>query len=168
MNPTLVPPAKVIALRIADVILDGSSNAGTVSLLVYVPTHRIHFSISVGDFPHGMFAWGGSTWTLTPMMGNYPPGSGSDLPPPQDMCPLQPVISAGQLPAGFEAESAIRLWKADITFALGARRSITEIGQVMAVATFEATGELSNEERAYWQNLCAMKPNGPIPIVYGT
>lgn len=153
-----VPPIKVIARQVASVRSTGAGGVKTGQAICHllVPSHRIHYSIDVAPFAPGDLDISASTWTFAPCAGNYPIGGGSDLPPPSGFSPLQPIISAGALPDGYEGESLTQVFRATLNIDIGSAIGQAQ-GGIWVVAQFEpAEFNMSAEERSFWFNKCQL------------
>ncbi len=135
-----VEPIKEMVLPIGNIRGGAPSTEGNVRLKISAPSRRIHVSIQVG--------WTGNpsllvaTWSLFPVMVNKEGGA---------QVRLQPVKSTAALPDGYEAESGVKMWEADLHF-------ITDDildGQVFAVIIWEpSVVDMCEQERAYWAARC--------------
>jgi len=156
----LVPPIKVVSRQAASVVPSGAGATGTVVFFLFVPSHRIHYSVDVAAFSPNDVDLSASTWTLEPCSGAYPAGAGNELPPVVDLAPLQAVISAGPLPDGYEGESLTQVWKLTLNLDLTTAKGSSQ-GGIFVTAQFEpAEFEMTGEERSYWFNQCRLQRSG--------
>lgn len=155
-NPTKVCPIKQLVMNLG--AINGSGvNTGGVIIRLANPTCRLHFTLQIGwSFmpPITDMSNTDGTWSFYPMMKD--PLNGGQL------IRMQPVVSNGTLPDGYEAESGVVDWEAACTF------NSTDIdpGRLFAIVTWQpARGtEMCEDERAYWAGLCNAQVIAPISL----
>lgn len=149
MVQSKVQPIKTQTVPLAGIKANAPNASGTVLVRFTAPSRRIHWTLQVG--------WTGSpaivaaTWSVYPLLRDFVNGG--------DIKRLQPVLSGGTLPDGYEAESGVKLWEAEINLEVDANT----LGPIFATMVWEPSlVEMCPEEHAYWAGLCTIERVGPL------
>lgn len=149
MHQSKVQPIKVQTIPLA-AIQENSPNAAGVTIVRFTaPSRRIHWTLQVGW--QGAPALTTKSWSVFPLIRDLVNGG--------EIQRLQPVLSGGTLPDGYEAESGVKLWEAEINLEVDANTA----GRIYATIVWEpSVVEMCPEEHAYWAGLCSAERVGPL------
>ncbi len=150
-----VEPIKVTVLPLANVSGSASVNSGQIIVRFWTPSRRIHWTLQVGWVPVNSGVPNAPDVTgdmsIYPLMADTLYGS--------NFVRMQPVLVAGDLPDGYEAESGVKAWEAVINL----ESTDTDPARIFAVMTWEPSlVEMCEEEHAYWAGLCNIVRVSPI------
>lgn len=150
-----VEPIKVEVVPIGNVQAGAPGTTAQVALRIKTPSRRIHWMIQIGW--NGNPAFTIKTWSLYPLM--VDPVNGSAI------LRLTPVVNSVVLPAGYEAESGVKLWDAVLDF----ESDDTVDSRIFAVVTWEpSVVDMCEEERTYWAGRCSVERTTPLALVGGS
>jgi hypothetical protein len=134
-------PIKRQVLNLGDIMPVGAVDGeGLSRFQFWVPTHRIHYSISVGWTNAEGLDLTGSVWSLEPVM--VMDGGA---------CALQPVKAGAPLPDGYEGESSVRLWRGSVEW-LAIDTPVA--AKLVAIIEWEPADCMNAEEWSYWAAQC--------------
>lgn len=158
LSKAKVNPIKVQVIPIGAVVAGAAVDTADTVLRFTSPSRRIHFTLQVGwTIPDAATPVITGTINLYPMMKD--PNHGSNF------IRMQPVLSGGNLPDGYEGESGVKDWEADLHF----ESLDTDPGRIFAVITWEPSlVEMCEEEHAYWAGLCNAQLVGPQISIGGS
>lgn len=149
MHQSKVEPIKVQTIPIAGVKVNAPVASGTVLLRFTAPSRRIHWTLQVG--------WTGdptmvtNSWSVYPLLRDLVNGG--------PLKRLQPVLSGGTLPDGYEAESGVKIWEAEVNLEVDSNAD----GRFFATMVWEpSVVEMCPEEHAYWAGHCNIERVGPL------
>lgn len=154
LNRAKVEPIKTVIVPVGSIVA-GAGGTGETVLRLTSPSRQIHWTLQVGwVVPLSTVPDVSGSMSVYPMMRD--PQHGSSL------IRMQPVLSGGTLPDGYEAESGVKDWEAVLQFAAGE----TNPGRIFAVVTWEPSLiDMCEEERAYWAGLCnAQLAGGSVSV----
>lgn len=142
-------PIKFEVIPLGNVRGGAPTDNGIARIRFSTPSRRIHWTLQIGWVGNPSFTT--KLWSLYPVM--VDPFNGSQ------MTHLQSVKSAATLPDGYEAESGIKQWEAEINFAV----DTSDEARMYAVMIWEPSlVEMCEEERAYWAGLCSASRVTPL------
>jgi hypothetical protein len=152
MQPNIqskVEPIKVQTIPLAAIRENADSASGLTIVRFTAPSRRIHWTLQVGWTGDPTFVT--KSWSVYPLLRDLVNGG--------EIKRLQPVLSGGTLPDGYEAESGVKLWEAEISLEVDANTA----GRIFATIVWEPSlVDMCPEEHAYWAGLCTAERVGPI------
>ncbi len=151
-KPIQSEPIKVAVVPIGRVRPGAPGTTGRCILRFKTPSRRIHWTLQVG--------WTGTPTLSTKTISIYPMLVDPDYGAPA--LRLTAVLSGATLPTGYEAESGVKEWEAQIDIASS---DVDTENRLYAVMTWEPSlVEMCEAERTYWEGLCTITPVGNIDV----
>jgi len=135
--------------------------SGDTSFEFEVPSRKIHFAVGIVVNPEARINITGSTWTLTPLAGQTALiGKGANPP-----SPMQPVLNGAPLPDGYEGESGVKRWRAQVHLVLQTTTESNVVGAVIGQVIWEPVPsaiQMTAEERKYGFGFCTAARTGAV------